>query len=401
MRRLLFNRRVWIVVLVVAGLLAVALWPRAAPVDMARVTRGPLVITIDEEGMTRVRERFVVSSPVSGRVLRIEMEPGDRVKRGQVVARVRAEAPPLLDERSRAEAQAAVEAARASLGRTRAEEQRARASLTQLRSDLTRVRELAKTGVVSPQELESREAEVKVAEESLNAAVFAVQSANSEVQRAAARLAPPSPQPTGRVVPVTAPVDGVVLKRMRESESIVPAGEPLLELGDPQKLEIVADLLSTDAVRVKPGARAIIEQWGGEHRLDARVRRIEPSGFTKISALGVEEQRVNVILDFADPAAAGAALGDAYRVEIRVVVWEAPNVLKVPTSALFRDGERWAVYTVVEGRARRVTVDLGHQTGQEAEVTAGLPDGARVIVHPADTLTDGARVTERSPAQAD
>jgi len=397
MRKLLFNRRVLIPVLVVGGLLAVALWPKTVGVELGVVSRGPLMVTVDEEGMTRVRDRFVVSSPVAGRVLRIELEPGDTVTRGQVVAHVRAETPPLLDERTRAEAQAAIESARAALGRARAEEQRARATLAQLQRELTRIRELAQNRVVSAQELESREAEAKVAEESVNAAVFAVQAATSTLQGAQARLAPPTRDAAGRVVSVTAPADGVVLKRLRESESVVPPGDPLIEIGDPHRLEIVVDLLSTDAVRVRRDARTIIEQWGGERQLEARVRRIEPSGFTKISALGVEEQRVNVVLDFVDPAAAWAALGDAYRVEVRIVIWEAAAVLKVPTSALFRQGEKWAVYTVEDGRARRVIVELGHQTGQEAEIVSGLAEGAPVILHPVDTLADGARVKEKAP----
>jgi HlyD family secretion protein len=233
-----------------------------------------------------------------------------------------------------------------------------------------------------------------VADESVNAAVFAVQAATSDLQRAQAHLAPPAADGPGRVATVTAPTDGVVLKRLHESEAVVPSGEPLIEIGDPHRLEIVADLLSTDAVRVKPGARAIIEQWGGEQKLAARVRRIEPGGFTKVSALGVEEQRVNVILDFVDPQA-GATLGDAYRVEVRIVTWESPKVEQVPTSALFRERDRWAVYTIDGGRARRTIVDIGHQTAQEAEVVSGLSDGARVILHPGDTLADGARVRER------
>jgi HlyD family secretion protein len=394
-RRLLFNRRIWISLAVVAGLLAVALWPTATVVDVGSVSRGPLVVTVDEEGMTRVRDRFVVSSPVAGRVLRIELEPGDLVRRGQAVARVHAEAAPLLDERSRAEARAAVESARAALGRARAEEQRARAALSQLQGELGRIRELAKSRVVSQQELDTREAEAKVAEESVNAAVFAVRAANSELQAAQARLTPTNTSTIGRVVTVTAPVEGVILKRLRESESVVPPGDPLLEIGDPKQLEIVSDLLSTDAVRVKPGARAMVEQWGGDKTLDARVRRVEPSGFTKISALGVEEQRVNVILDFVDPSTAAASLGDAYRVEVRIVVWEAADVLKVPTSALFRQADLWAVYRFEAERARRTIVELGHQTAHEAEVRSGVSDGTRVILHPGDTITDGARVKER------
>jgi HlyD family secretion protein len=391
----LLNRRVVFAILIVGGLLAVAVWPSAVPVDLGTVVRGPLVVSIGEEGRTRVRERYVVSAPVAGRVLRINLEPGDEIERGQVVARVRAEVPPLLDARTRAEAQAALDSARASNGRAQAEEQRARAALAQLQREVARLRELARNRVVSTQELEVKEAEARSAEESVNAAAFALRATASEVQRARVRLNP-SPADPGRVVTLTAPIAGVVLKRLRESESVVPAGDPLLEIGNPLELEIVADLLSTDAVRLRPGARAMIEEWGGQQTLDARVRRIEPAGFTKISALGVEEQRVNVILDFADPEDARTALGDAYRVEVRVVEWEARDVIKVPTSALFREGAEWAVYVVENGRARLTIVKLGHQTGQDAEVTAGLLDGARVVLHPADTLSHGARVRIRS-----
>jgi HlyD family secretion protein len=395
--RLIRSRRLLLVAAVAIGLLALALWPAVTLIEVASVARGPLVVTIDEEAVTRVRERFVVSAPVSGHVLRIELEPGDRVKRGQVVAVLRAEAPPLLDARTRAEAQAAVESATAALGRARAEEQRAKASLAQVQRDLVRVRELAESRVVAKQELEAREAEEQVAHQTLAAASFAVGSAASELQRAQAHLAPAVVDRAGRTVTVKAPVDGVVLKRVRESEAVVPAGDALVEIGDPASLEIVADLLSTDAVRIKPGARAVIEQWGGEGSLDARVRRIEPAGFMKISALGVEEQRVNVVLDFAESCGdARLALGDGYRVEIRIVTWESEDVLRVPTGALFRHGEAWAVYTIDRGRARRTIIGVGHRTGQMAEVVSGLAPGTRVILHPGDTLVDGARVRERS-----
>jgi HlyD family secretion protein len=398
MLRLLKNRRVLGSAAVIAVLVAIVMWPTTIPVDVARVARGPLMVTVDEEGVTRVRDRFIVSAPLSGRVLRIELDPGDRVKRGQVVAQVRAEAPPLLDARTRAEAEVGVESARAALGRARAEEQRARATLAQAQRDVARTRELAATGAVAKQQAETQEVDVRVAEETVNAAAFAVRAAMSELQRTQVRLAPLSPEaPSGRIVSVTAPVDGVVLKRLRESETVVPAGDPLIELGDPRGLEIVADLLSTDAVRVKAGARAFVEQWGGDKPLAARVRRIEPAGFMKISALGVEEQRVNVLFDFVDSSsAARAALGDAYRVEVRVVIWESPDVIQVPTSALFRHGEQWAVYVFDNGHARRTVIELGHQTGQDAEVVSGLAERARVILHPGDTLVDGARVRERS-----
>jgi HlyD family secretion protein len=395
MLRLLTNTRVLVGVAIVGGLLAVALWPTAVPVDTAVVARGPLVVTIDEEGRTRVRHRFVVSAPVTGRVLRIELEPGDTVKRGDVVARVRAETPALLDTRSRAEAQAAVESARNTQGRARAEEQRARTTLAQAERELARARELAKSGLTTPRETDAREADVLAATEAVKAAQYAVAVAASELQRAEARLAPPSADSSGRVISVTAPVDGVILRRVRESETVAPAGDPLLEIGDPRQLEMVSDLLSTDAVRVQPGARVMIEQWGGSRMLEAKVRRVEPSGFTKISALGVEEQRVNVVIDFVDPAEAWVALGDAYRVEVRIVIWEAASVLKVPTSALFRVADKWAVYIVEGDLAKETLVELGRQTGQEAEVLSGLTDGTTVVVHPGDTLTDGARVEPR------
>jgi HlyD family secretion protein len=396
MFRVLTNRRVLISLAGIGGLLALALWPTTPIVDTATVSRGALVVTVDEEGRTRIRDRFVVSAPVTGRVLRIELQPGDPVRRGAIMARVRAETPPLLDARTRAEAEAAVESASAALGRARAEEQRARTALAQAQRELTRSHELAAAGGATAQQFEAREADAQLAQEVATAAEFAVRAASAELQRAQVRLVPSSPDPRGGIVTVIAPVDGVVLRRLRESESVVPAGEPLLELGDPCQLEIVADLLSTDAVRVSAGARATIEQWGKEAVLDARVRRIEPAGFTKISALGVEEQRVNVVLDLVDRVEPCTALGDAYRVEVRIVIWETSSVLKVPTSALFRDGERWAVYAVNAGRARRTIVELGHQTGREAEVTSGLSAGARVIVHPGDQITDGARIKERT-----
>lgn len=398
MLRMLIDRRVLWSIAVVGGLLGIALWPRAQTVEVARVSRGALVVTVDEEGRTRVRDRFVVATPVTGRILRIELDPGDRVVRGDVLARLEPEPPSLLDARTRAEALAAVASAEAALGHARAEEQRARAALAQVQRELTRTRRLTAAGVTTTQDLDAREADAALAEEAAKAAAFAVRAADAEVDRARARAATPSSgarQDGSAPVLVRAPVEGVVLQRLRESEAVVRAGEPLVEIGNPSQLEIVTDLLSTDAVRVAPGARAEIEQWGGDQALDAVVRRVEPAGFTKISALGVEEQRVNVILDLVDAGETCATLGDAYRVEARIVLWEAMDVLKVPTNALFRDGTQWAVYVANGGRARRTIVELGHQTGQEAEVTSGLKEGEAVVVHPGDLLYDGARIVER------
>jgi HlyD family secretion protein len=395
MIRFLKDRRLLLSTVVIGGLTAIALWPSAVAVDVAAVSRGPLVVTVDEEGRTRVRDRFVVTAPVAGRVLRIELDPGDRVARGDVLARLQPESPPLLDARTRAEAAAAVTSAEATLGHARAEEQRAHAAWAQAQRELARTRRLTSAGVTTAQDLDAREADALVAGEAVNAAAFAVRAASAEVERAKARVAT-SVSASGAAVAVRAPVNGVVLQRLRESESVVPAGEPLIAIGDPGQIEIVTDLLSTDAVRVKPGARATIEQWGGEPALAAIVRRIEPAGFTKVSALGVEEQRVNVVLDFVDADdEADALLGDAYRVETRIVLWEAPNVLKVPTNALFRDNTQWAVYVVSGGRARLTLVEIGHQTAQEAEVMNGLTESSMVIVHPGDLVRDGTRIARQ------
>lgn len=397
MRRFLTNGKVIVTLLVVALLLFIALRPRPLVVETAEARRGPLRVTIDEEGETRIRHRYVVSAPVTGRVLRLDLEPGDPVVGGEtVVARVRAEAPALLDARTRAEAEAALAAATASHGQARAEERRAAAALALAAKDLTRVHELDEGGLATRQEVDAAEAEARLAEEAVRAARFAVATAASEIQRAEARLHPDTLQAAGGILTVTAPIDGVVLRRLRESESFVPAGEPLLEIGDPADLEVVADLLSTDAVQVEPGARVLLEQWGGQVPIEARVRRVEPSGFTKISALGVEEQRVNVLMDFVDPAGAWTVLGDGYRVEVRIVTWESDDVLRVPTSALFRQAGGWAVYTIQDGHARITPVEVGHRTGQDAEVTSGLESETTVIVHPPDTLSDDALVERRT-----
>ena len=389
------HTRLVAVVLVVAAIAATALWPEATEVDVTHVERGPMQVTIDEEGETRVRDRFVVSAPVAGRLERIELEPGDPVVRGKtIVARLVPAEAPLLDPRARAELTAAVDAERAAVGQAQAERDRAAAILARARSSLQRQERLSEAGAIAREDLEVAETAVKNAESAFRAADFAVARSEQELRLARARLE--APPPTGRTVDVVAPVDGVVLKRLRESESMVPSGEPLLEIGDPERLEIVADLLSTDAVRVSPGSPVLIEQWGGRHALRAHVRRVEPSGFMKVSALGVEEQRVNVIIDFDEPVAAARSLGDAYRVEVRVVVWQEDDVLKVPVGALFRLGNDWAAFVVEDDRARLRIVELGQRNNEDGEIDGGLEAGQAVVLHPPDTLTDGARLTPRA-----
>jgi HlyD family secretion protein len=392
--RFLKNKKLIAGLLVVGAIVAVAVWPASMEVDVARAEQGPMQVTIDEDGETRVRNRFVVSAPVAGRVQRIELEPGDAVVRGKtILARLLPAESPLLDARSRSELTAGVEAARAAVGQAQAERNRTVEALARARSTFARQQELLKAGAISKDDLEAAETSVRTAEESQRAAEFTATRAEYELQLARARLQ--APQTSGRSVEIVAPVDGVILKRLRESESVVPVGEPLLEIGDPQRIEIVADLLSTDAVRVSPATPVLIDEWGGDHPLHGRVRRVEPSGFMKVSALGVEEQRVNVIIELEDPASVARKLGDGYRVEVRVIVWREDNVLKVPTGSLFRRADEWAVFVVEEGRARLRLIKLGQRNQTEGQIISGLSAGQVVVLHPPDTLTDGMRVVVR------
>jgi HlyD family secretion protein len=393
---------VWGVVgVIVLALLIVALMPRPVAVDLVAVTRGPMMVTLDHEGKTRVHDRFVVSAPTTGRVLRIELEPGDRVQAGRtVLATFQPAVPPLLDARTRAEAQSRVKAAAAALERARAAREQARVESAHAAAEAARARRLQREGVVSEQEATLAETEARVRARALEQADAAVDAATHDLEAANAALIEPAPrqagQASGPALVLRAPIDGVVLRRLHESEATVVAGEPLIEVADPGALEMVADYLSADAVRIKPGMRVVVEQWGGGRALDGRVRRVEPAGFMKISALGVEEQRVWVVMDFADPRDAWAALGDGYRVEARVVVWEAADVVQVPASSLFRQGEGWAAFVVQDGRARVRQVEIGQRNGATAEVRSGLRAGEQVVVHPPDSVADGMRVSPRA-----
>ena len=388
------NPRVWAVVLIVGAIAAAALWPESIEVDLVQAERRELAVTIDEEGETRVRERFVVSAPVSGQVQRIELEPGDAITKGTVVARLVPVDAPLIDPRARAELAASIDGSRAALSQAQAERDRVAASLELSRDLLRRREQLVEAGAISREDLDSARSAVKTGEGALRAAEAAIAQARSQLQLAQARLQAPSSR-GGRTIDLRAPVDGVVLKRVHESEAVVPAGEALIEIGDPSRIEVVSDLLSTDAVRVSQGQEVRIEQWGGGHALKGHVRRVEPSGFMKVSALGVEEQRVNVIIDFADAAAAGRSLGDGYRVEVRVVTWRGDNVLTVPVGSLFRRGEGWATFMVQDGIARLREVEIGHRNNQFAEIMKGLAQADSVVLHPPDTLADGMRVRAR------
>lgn len=397
------KRRRWIVwggiALAAAVVLALAFRPAPVAVEVARVERGRLAVTLDEEGETRVRERFVVSAPVAGRVLRIDLEPGDEVVAGEtVLAAFLPLDPPLLDARARAEAEERVRSARSALARSRAERDRAEAQLAYARSEMGRIDRLAREGILARERLELAELAGVEADRSLAAADETAEASLHELRATEARLleieearaAGPS-----RAMSLRSPIDGVVLRRLRESEAAVAAGESLLEVADPGDLEIVADYLSADAVAIRPGMAVEIGDWGGPGQLAGSVRRVEPGGFLKVSALGVEEQRVNVVIDFADPRQAWQALGDGFRVEVRVVRWEGEDVVKVPASALFRRGDAWAAFVAAGRRAALRAVEAGHGNGVETEVLAGLAPGETVVVHPPDDLEDGGKIELR------
>ena len=392
---------------VVVALIALASRPRPVPVDMASVVRGTLSVTLDEEGETRVRDRFEISAPVAGRVLRIELEPGDRVLAGEsVLASFLPASPVPLDPRQRAEAQAAVEAAQAMVGRAEALHEQAAQERAFAESTLNRLRRLQEEGVTSEEQLEIAQLELDTRQEALEAAEFAVRDARGKLAVARARVQRfrfrPGDAGTGNpeAIQIFSPVDGVVLRRVRESEAVVPAGEPLLEVGDPRELEVVTDYLSNDAVRMRAGQSALIDRWGGDRPLRGRVLRVEPSGFTKISALGVEEQRVNVVMELEEPYAARSSLGDAYRVETRVVVWEQEDQVKVPVGALFRRGANWAVFVVQDEMASERAVEIGERNQREAQVLSGLEVGDRVIVYPGDSVAEGVRVAPAAASAA-
>lgn len=387
--------------MVLAGLV-VSLRPRALAVDLTQVESGPLEWTVRDEGETRVVDVFVLSAPITGRLRRIEVEPGDPVRRGQtVIAEIEPTDPDLLDPRSEAEARAQLSAAESAATLARAELDKAQAELEFARSEIERSRELARDGTLSRRDLEEDETSLKGRVAALAAAQANVQVREYELKRVRAKLLSPEELQENRVhcgcVVLDSPVDGRVLRVLRESEGVVSAGTGLVEIGDPVELEIVVDLLSVDAVRVEPGQRAYIRNWGGDAPLEARVQRVEPFGFTKVSALGIEEQRVNVILDLVSPASAWERLGHGYQVDVAIVLWSAADVLKVPLTALFRNGAEWAVFVREDGHATVRDVEVGHRTAAEAEILEGLTAGQEVVVYPSEGVAEGVSITGRGP----
>jgi HlyD family secretion protein len=386
-------KRVFLVLAAVAAaaLIAIAFRPKPLEVEAARAMKGPLQVTIDEDGVTRAHDRFTLAAPIAGRLSRIDFHEGDEVGPETSLATI---SPLPLDAREIAEIRARIRSAEAR--QREADELMARweSDHAQATRELDRTRLLAQDRLVAKQVLELAESKQAAAAKEVEAAKFRVQSATADVEREKAGLVSLETQQSqaGKLVTIRPPVRCRILQILEKSERVIANGIPIVVLSNPKKIEIVADLLSTDAVKVKPGMPVIVENWGGPCPLQARVRTVEPYGFTKVSALGIEEQRANVIADFIDSP---DGLGDGYRVEARVVIWESPSVLKVPASALFRAGQGWSAFVIENGRAHIVPVEIGHRSASEVELLGGLNEGAQVILHPSNELKDGARAVVR------
>lgn len=388
-------------ILVAAGLTA-AFWPQADFVDLGEVSRGPIMVTVDEEARTRVHAAYVVSTPIAGRLLRTNLVPGDPVVKGEtVVARMLPINPAALDKRTLEQAKAGIAAAEAALRVSEADMLSAMANHDLAKSDLDRARKLFENGTTSKAALDRAERTWRTVEASVDTARAAISMREAEVENAKATLigldrsgnAPDASE----VIKVLAPISGRVLQVIQQSETVLAAGAPVLELGDIESdLEIVVELLSIDAVRVQPGDRVIIENWGRAQPLNGVVKRIDPWGFTKHSALGVEEQRVNAVIGFSDPPQDRASLGHGFRVETRIVIWENPDALTLPSAALFRDNGNWAVFTVSDGVAHLVMVEVGRNNGVLAEILGGVDLGQKIVLYPSAGLVDAAKVAERA-----
>ncbi len=386
----------WLLALAGAGAVAYAWLPKPVAVDLGRVERGHLQVTVDEDGRTRVKDRYLVSAPLLANVARIELNPGDPVEPGTVLARLLPLQAPLLDARSKAEAEARVAAAAAQRRQAYSTVERVRTGLELAQREATRQRSLTGSGAVSARSLEQAELEERARRQELASSEFGARVADYDLQMARAALGRlGKPHGDQEQIDVVSPVKGRVLKVMQQSEGAVQPGVPLLEIGNPAALEIVVDVLTSDAVHIRPGASVSIERWGADQPLRAHVRLVEPSAFTRVSALGVEEQRVNVIIDLDEPRSVWAALGDGYHVEARIVVWEGDGVLQVPASATFRREPGWAVFRVADGKAQLVPITIGHVSTERVEVLRGLHEGDPVIVHPSDRVSDGTRVVAR------
>jgi len=366
--------------IIIIGAIIYSFLPGAVSVETATVKSDSLQVTIEEEGITHVEQQYVISSPAAAYLRRINLDAGDIVKKGDVLVRLEPPRSGMLDERSRAEAEARVDAAEASL-------EQAETQAKQTISERNRVEGLAEAGSATRQQLEQARTDAAGAVAARNAARAELAAARATVSSAAGGSGSLS---AGHVL--RAPVSGQVLAVSRKSEGSINAGEPLLEIGNTDSLEVRVDVLSEDAVRISPGMQVMLEQWGGEAPLEATVSRVERQGTTEISALGVEEQRVQVIAELQSPPESWADLGSGYRVLAEFIIWEGDNVLQVPASALFRTDNGWALFVAEDGTARQREVKIGHQTGLAAQILEGLSEGEHVIIHPGSEISDGVKV---------
>lgn len=387
-----------VIALLISGLLAWGFWPQPVMVEPVEVKRSPMAVSIEEEGRTRVIDRYIVSAPVNGVACRVQLDVGDTVTQGQVLLGITPLESQVLDARSRAQAEARVAAAESALSAAREQASAAAADEAFASTELERLRPLLTEGLISRESFDKAQTAAKTSAAASRSASFKVEVASYDLEAARTTLqysaATASDTPAERVA-VRSPIDGRILKIHHECEGPVGTGEPLFEVGDPSALEIEVDVLSADAVKIKPGMAVLFDRWGGEQPLQGLVRNVEPIGFTKISALGVEEQRVLVISDFTSPSDQWQRLGDGYRVEAQFVLWQQDHVLQVPASSVFRYQQGWAVFVIEADRAIRRVVEVGHRNGLSAQILNGLQQGEQVINHPSDAVEDGVSVKQR------
>lgn len=383
------------IVLGLVAMVGLASMPKPMIVTVAEVVSAPLTVTIDESGTTRVKDRFVVSVPIAGDVGRLELRPGDRVAEGDVLLRIAPLTPQLMDAQSRAQAEAQVAAASAAQRQARAAVARAEAARDLGRQNYERTTGLANTGATSAQVVDQARFERRARDEEYTSATLGVRVADSQLRMARAALGRYTTRGNEEALEVPSPIAGQVLRVLHDQQGVVQPGTPIIEIGDPSHLEITIDVLTADAVAIETGAPVTLERWGGDEPLVGHVQRIEPSAFTRVSSLGVEEQRVNVVVDIDTERSIWDALGDGYRVEASIQTWHEEDVVQVPSSALFRTDEGWALFRVAGESVERVEVVVGQRAGLTVQILEGISAGERVVVHPSESLVDGAAVSVR------
>jgi HlyD family secretion protein len=385
----------------VGGAIYVAFKPNPVLVDLATVTQEPMLVTVEEDGTTRIRNVYAISSPIAGHLDRVTNSVGDPIGAGEAITSIHPLDPPFIDTRTRTELMAAIDAARSGVALAEVELTRARTARDLAKASQDRAMELAKTNIVSESALEQMVGELDLANAQVASAEAMIALRRAELASAQARLTQPGQTSIEAAngqccLDIISPIDGIILSLNAKSEQAASVGQLIAEVGDPADLEITVDVLSADAVRVRPGSRALITDWGGDQALEAVVERIEPSGFTKVSALGISEQRVNAILTLKDPPPAD--LGHGFRVLAHLVTWSSPAALQVPVSAIYRANGDWAVFRIEDDTARVTPVEIGHMTDRNAEILSGLDAGDRIVLYPGDTLEDGSMIADRATA---